>query len=208
MLFLFINRILHIVLFFLLYHFFFSFIPRNFKFNFVIPTPFPKESFEFIIGFRKNLYLFLILIFALTQSIIFSNENLGLVTLISTLYICSFFYIKPEDIYYVWIYSLTPSKFLNRKIKLAIINSVIISSLFFVTLSLFNLFHIYIYLIALIVGISVIITCIVSKYSNYPEELNIQLLFIIAISMIFPLIIPLIVFFSYESSLKNLKTIL
>jgi hypothetical protein len=64
------------------------------------------------------------------------------------------------------------------------------------------------YLIAMTVGIAVIITSIVSKYSNYPEELNIQQLFIIAISMIFPFIIPLIVFFLYKRSLTNLKTIL
>lgn len=185
-----------------------SFIPRKFKFNFVIPTPFPKESFEFIIGFRKNFYLFLILIFILIQSIIFSNENLGLVTLISTLYVCSFFYIKPEEKFYVWIYSLTPSTFLLHKIRLAIINSIIISIPFFITLTVFNITHIYMYLIAITVGIAVIITSIVSKYSNYPEELNIQQLFIIAISMIFPFIIPLLIFFSYKRSLTNLKTIL
>ncbi len=185
-----------------------SFIPRKIKFNFVIPTPFPKESFEFIIGFRRNLYLFLILIFILMQSIIFNNENLGLVTLISTLYVCSFFYIKPEEKFYVWIYSLTPSKFLLHKIRLTVINSIIISTPFFIALTLFNIRHTHIYIIVIIVGISVIITSIVSKYSNYPEEVNIQQLFIIAISMIFPFIIPLIVFFLYKRSLTNLKTIL
>jgi hypothetical protein len=148
------------------------------------------------------------LIFILMQSIIFNNENLGLVTLISTLYVCSFFYIKPEEKFYVWIYSLTPSKFLLHKIRLTVINSIIISTPFFIALTLFNIRHTHIYIIVIIVGISVIITSIVSKYSNYPEEVNIQQLFIIAISMIFPFIIPLIVFFLYKRSLTNLKTIL
>ena len=186
----------------------FSFFPKNQKLNFVIPTPFKNYPFEFIIGFRKNFYIFIVIIIVFIQSIIVENENLGLISLLTLLYTSSFFYLQPEEKYYVWVYSLSPNKFIAQKIKIALINSFIISFPLILSLIIAYPSEILLILGVVVVGMLVIITSLITKYSNYPTELNIQQLFLIAISMIIPFLIPIVFLYAFPKARKELKKIL
>ena len=67
------------------------------KSNYYIPTPFFKYPFEFTIGFRTNFILFLFAYFLTIMSLVVSNFNLGIFSLIITLMGCVSYFTNSEN---------------------------------------------------------------------------------------------------------------
>ncbi|TDS55948.1 hypothetical protein [Myroides indicus] len=180
----------------------------NVNFKKRIPTPFLKHSLESIVGFRKNYLFFFLMYFVLWQSVKVQNLNLGLFCLLAVFVYCSFFFVKSEPLYYVWNYRLNPNDFLIEKLKTAGINSLSVSGL--ITIILFLVYPAEYEIIALgnLWGLSVVSVVLLSKYSVYPSELNLQQLFMIALCLFFPLIIPVLLFYFYVQACSQLKEIL
>jgi hypothetical protein len=188
----------------------FALVFVNFKsqLNYTIPTPFQKQPFEFIVGFRSNLVLIIATWFFTVMSIIFGNFNLGIFSLLLAFLIFLSFYGNPENEFYVWIFSLTPHKFLIQKIKTALLFSTILSLPITLALSVFFYSNMFI-----IIGLQVLCylflsTIILAKYSVFPNQMNLPQLIILALSVGFPPLLLVVIPFFYTKSINRLNSLL
>lgn len=178
------------------------------NFNITIPTPFFKYPFEFTVGFRKSFYIFPIAYALTIIAIIVDNLNLGIFSLLLVFLISMSYYTKPENEYFVWVYSYTPKAFLFNKLKLALRNIFILSFPIFLGLLIFYPEEFNVILLFYFLGVVFLWTIILAKYSAYPQEMNLPEGILIAFGIFFPpLLIALIPFFYYKS-INKLKVIL
>lgn len=178
------------------------------KFNFSLPTPFYKYPFEFTIGFRTNFIIYILFYFLTIMSIIVSNFNLGIFSLIATIMGCASYFTNSENKFYVWIYSLDPKEFLYTKSKMIVMYSTILCLPILVSLSIFFYNKIDIILGIQCLGYLFICMTMLAKYSIYPEKLNIKFGIIIALTIWFPPILIVIIPYLYIESTKKLKELL
>ena len=120
--------------------------------NITIPTPFYKKPFEFTVGFRNTFFIFFIAYGLTIVAVAVDNFNLGVFSLMLIFFTILSFYLKPENDYFVWSYSLTPSKFLIEKIRIAFLFSFYLCSPVFLLLSIFYFEHIGILLFCVLLG--------------------------------------------------------
>jgi len=178
------------------------------SFSFVIPTPFYKKPFEFIVGFRNTFLIFPISYFFTSMAINVQNINLGLFSLIFVLLTPLTFYTKPEQPFYVWIHSISTSEFLYSKIKTAIMFSLALGSPIIISLLVFfPIENADIIVILIILSLLIIVISILGKYSFYPSETPLHLIIIISCIGFPPLLIFVLPYFYYKSN-QNLKNLL
>ena len=175
---------------------------------FIIPTPFYKKPFEFIIGFRKTFFVFLISYSLAIISISVGNFNLGIFAMLTTFLTCVSFYSHPEPQFYVWIHSQTPKDFLEKKIKTATIFSLGLSLPLAILLAIFNIEKAHFVLLFEIVGVLYVINGLLGKYAYYPSEININQAFMIGASIMFPPLLLLTIPLFYNRSKTQLNSIL
>ncbi len=174
-----------------------------FKWNqsYVIPTPFYKWPFEFVVGFRNFFYMIPIAYFLVIMAILYDNFNLGLFAggLLYLLVIS--FYFKPEDSYYVWNYSLSPRRFLIRKILISVLfSSFIVIPLLIALLIVFPAEYRMIILL-LLLGKVFLSGTILAKYASYPNEIQIPYTVLLVIGAFFPpLLLVFIPFFYWKAN--------
>jgi hypothetical protein len=173
-----------------------------------LPTPFSKFPFEFTRGFRKNIIIFLLTYSLTVISLVVSNFNLGVFALIITHFTSTFFFVKPEKEFFVWIHSKKSVDFLLYKIKTTLINGLILTMPLSVALTMAYPQNFLTVFFIQLAGLSVVILSLLLKYSTYPNELNIIELFFIVLSFAFPPLILFLVPFFFSKSVKRLKPIL
>lgn len=178
------------------------------KSNYYIPTPFFKYPFEFIIGFRTNFGLFLFTYFLTIMSVIVSNFNLGIFSLIVTLMGCVAYFTNPENKFYIWIYSLSPKEFLYTKTKMIVYYSTILCLPILICLSIFFYNKIDLILGIQCLGYLFIYMTMLAKYSVFPDKLNLRYGIVLALTIWLPPIILLIIPYLYIESTKKLKELL
>lgn len=178
------------------------------KTNFYLPTPFLKYPFEFTIGFRTNFILYIFAYFLTIMSIIASNFNLGIFSLIVTIMGCTACFTNPENKFYIWIYSLNSKEFLYTKTKMIILYSTILCLPILIGLSIFFYNKIDVILGIQFLGYLFIYMTMLAKYSIFPEKLNIRYGIVLALTIWLPLIILLIIPYLYIESTKKLKELL
>lgn len=177
--------------------------------NLTIPTPFGKKPFEFVIGFRKTFWVFILAYILLGISIFVNNYNLGIFSLILVFVTCMSYYSKPEPLYYVWIYAMTPKAFLYDKIKTAITFSSILVLPIIIGLSIsFPIVELQFTLLFTLLGFSFIMLTILGKYHNYPSQIPIFQTLAMLVSLISPPLLFLFIPVFYKKSIKNLNSIL
>lgn len=168
--------------------------------NYTIPTPFYKQPFEFIVGFRSTFPLFFFAYFLTFMGVLFGNFNLGAFSLLLVFFISLSFYSKLENEYYVWAFNDTPKGFIIKKIKTGIVYSSILVAPILIVLSIFFFNEIFTLLTALLLGYVYLVTIILAKYSAYPYEINLLQILVIGISFIFPpLLIGIIPYFYFQT---------
>lgn len=182
----------------------------NFRstFNFTLWTPFSKRPFEFTTGFRNTFYL-LFIAYALTViAVSVNNFNLGIFAMLLVFATTLSYYIKPENEYYVWTYNLNAKQFLFSKIKTAILFSSILSLPIALVLTI--LFHqnLGILLLLFLVGWAFLLSVIVSKYSAYPDEMNITQSILLALCILFPPILVVLIPYLFKKSENRLSNLL
>lgn len=186
----------------------FIFIKTNFNTNFTLPTPFYKKPFEFPVGFRKYILLILCAIALTFISIYVNNFNLGIFSIWGIFIIFSLFYIEPEEDFYLWIFAFTPSKFLFEKLKIGFLFSSILTVPMLTILIVFFQDQQFNIIFSTLIGLFVLCTFILAKYSAYPNEIHIAQIVPIGLCVFFPpLLIALIPFFYFKAK-NNLKSIL
>lgn len=196
------NTIALIVLLIAIVFSFFRFAVIN---RLVLPTPFYKKPFEFVIGFRKNYFLFLVYLALTAIAIYVDNFNLTIFALVLNQLTCLNFYVKPEPLFYVWAHAFNPSKFLNYKIQTAIQQSLIFSLLIGFALLIFYWHYWYIIALIIILSILYIVLMLMGKYAFYPAEVNLIQVLAVALSIFFPPFLLITLPYFYMKAKQNLS---
>jgi hypothetical protein len=177
------------------------------KFNYTLFTPFSKRPFEFTVGFRSAFPLFIIAYILVIVATIYNNFNLGVFALMLVFGSSLSFYLTTENEYFVWNYSLNPRNFLLNKLKTALLHSSVLAIPIVVLLSFYFPQNTGLLFAFLLIGWLWIICAIVTKYSSYPNEINIPngLLFALCLSLppVLVILTP-ILFYKSEKRLKYL----
>ncbi|NHN25971.1 ABC transporter permease [Flavobacterium jejuense] len=184
---------------------FYTFNKKN---NFTIKTPFYKYPFEFCTGFRKTFFIFILCYFLTYIAVDVTNYNLAIFSLLLIQFTCLTFYISPENIFYVWIYSLNPKGFIRYKFRIAILYSTVLCLPTILCLLFFFQNEILISLGILVLSYLFIFTGMLAKYTAFPNEISIREGVVLVFLIWFPPILVLIIPYLYFQSIKNLKTIL
>ncbi|MBI3232883.1 MAG: ABC transporter permease [Bacteroidetes bacterium] len=185
-----------------------SFTNTN-KINFTkLPTPFYKKPFEFTVGFRKHILLFLFAYLITSASIYYQNFNLGLFSLLLTFLVCIAFYSEPENEYYVWVHQSKAREFLIDKIKIAIVYSTLISLPITLALLLFFQSNIAIVLGVQALGYCYLSTAVLAKYTAYPSKISLPQGILFALSFTMPPLLLVLIPYFYIQSKNRLKEIL
>ncbi len=180
----------------------------NKNWNSVIPTPFRKLPFEYIVGFRKTILLIVLLYFLVIKAIQVNNYNLGVVTLGFLYVLMMAYYNKTEEKYYVWIYSSTTRQFLLKKLVTIFIGATIVSIPMVIALFISFPEKIDVTITILLLGYVIIATALLAKYSNYPNEMNIPAGILLVASVLFPPLLLIAIPVFYKKSLIKLSTII
>jgi hypothetical protein len=179
---------------------------RNNTFTSVIPTPFSKKPFEFIVGFRKTFWVFPIAYFLTYISISVGNFNLGIFSFLIVMLTTLSYYSEPEPIFYVWIYSVNSKGFLNDKIKTAIIfNLLLVAPIIIALLLRFSISDIDLIIIFSLTGILFVISNLLGKYSLFPSKIKLNQAIIIGLCVISPPMLLIIIPYFYNKSTKSLN---
>lgn len=186
----------------------FSFLNTNKKAITTIPTPFYRKPFEFIVGFRKSLFGFLVAYFLTAMSLIYHNFSLGIFSLVLIFLLCLSFYSEPESEYYVWVHKLKVNEFLFDKVITAILFSTIISLPTTIAILIFYQTNIIAVLGFQALGYCYLLTVILAKYAAYPQKMNLPQGILLALSITMPALLLAFVPFFYIQSKKRLKEIL
>lgn len=178
------------------------------KWNFVIPTPFGKNPFEYTIGFRKTFYMFPIAYVLAFMAVSIGNFNLGVFSMVLITILCLSFYLKPENEYFVWNFSLVPQEFLFKKIKkcLMYFSLLVLPALIALGISFFE--KIDLLLLFLIVCYTYLIAIIFAKYAAFPNEVGLPQVILLFMSLIFPPVLIGVIPLLYSQSIKKLRAIL
>lgn len=178
------------------------------NFRFVMPTPFQKKPFEFVIGFRSSFYIIFLTIALSIIAAVVDNLNLGLFGLAVGFLTTLSYYSRVEDLTYVWAHSKTPERFLFEKIKTALWFNILLHLPTTLILSYFFFDNIFIILVLWGVASLSILYAIVIKYASFPKQLGVKEAVIISICVMFPPLIIVAVPFYYFQSLKSLSKVL
>jgi hypothetical protein len=157
-------------------------------------------------------------------AMVVDNFNLGLFALMLVLLTVLGYYIKPENEYFVWSYSLSPKKFLIEKIKIAFLFTSYLVFPILILLGFFNfenqdallkitylgkytfdIENIVALILFTFVGFLLLATIILAKYSAYPKEIGIfESILLIGIFM-FPALVVVAILLFANKSIKKLK---
>ena len=176
--------------------------------NIVIPTPFYKKPFEFIVGFR-NSFLIVLAAYGLSLIAVFVNNfNLGIFAMLLMFAITLSYYVKPEHEYYVWSHSLNALRFLFEKIRRAVIFSACL--IFPIVMLLLTFFHQHsiTLLLCYLAGFAFLTCMIVGKYAAYPDELNITQGILLSLGVWFPPLLIVLIPYLFYKSLNRLSPLL
>jgi hypothetical protein len=173
--------------------------------NLHIPTPFSKFPFEFSVGFRQYLPIFILQFLLIGIAIKVDNYNLAIVSYGSIFLVMMSFYSKMEAYFFVWVHSQSASLFINNKIKTGLKYSLIVAIIPLITLLIIYPTYIWISLLVTLVGFSYIIFASILKYAQFPMPFNLINIIITFISIGFPFIMIITIPYYYKKAIKNLK---
>ena len=175
----------------------------NTVYHVTIPTPFFKKPFEFTVGFRNTFYIFFGAYGLSIIAVTVNNFNLGVFALMLIIFTVLSYYLKPENEYFVWSHSFTPTKFLIEKIRIAFLFTFLLC---FPTLFLFSIFffeNFVALLLFVLLGHLYLAAVILAKYSAYPNEMELTQAILITICLSFPpMLVVVIPFFAHKSVIK------
>lgn len=185
-----------------------AFVELKTNVSFTIPTPFGRFPFEFTRGFRRLFPAYFVAYSLSYWAINAHNFNFGLVILLATFLVSATFFSYNEPVYYLWIYSRGPKRFIGKKLRTILLYSFLPGTPIIVTLLLFFPDDYWMIIAGICSGILYIITFMLAKYANYPCELSITDGFITAACIFVPPLMIIVLPLFYYRSLNNLSNLL
>lgn len=177
-------------------------------FQVIIPTPFFKKPYEFIVGFRKTFIVIFAVYFTLIMAIIYHNFNLGLVSLIFIFLNCLTFYSETENVFYVWIHKQTVNQFLWFKIKTGLTFSTFISLPVIICLLMVFKNNLLLIISVQLLCFVYLVTIIFLRYAAFPQKINLPHAILFGLGLMMPPLLIVLIPFFYFQSYKKLKAIL
>ncbi|MFT7105440.1 MAG: hypothetical protein ACJAQ5_002561 [Flavobacteriales bacterium] len=151
-----------------------------------IPTPFAKNPFEYIVGFRKTWIVFPFAMLVLLLGWKEENGGLAIASIAIVALVSMSFGYKPEVPEYIWMHSKSPKQFLLHKLKNTVLQAQILLLPFTITsVLLFPDFG----LVATIVHLMCtlfLVTLVLAKYAAYPYEINVSQSMLLGLCLWFP----------------------
>lgn len=176
--------------------------------NFTTPTPFSRKPFEFLVGFRKTIFIFPFIYLLTGIAVYIGNFNLGIFSMLLVFVVILNFFSQPEEEYFVWIFNQNPKLFLLCKIRISIQYSTVLMLPSFTVLIVAFYSDFLIIALFLFIAYLFVITVVVAKYSTFPKEMSIMQGFLFVISIFFPPLLLFVIPYFYSLSLKQLNTYL
>jgi hypothetical protein len=173
-----------------------------------VPTPFGKHPYEFASGFRKTFLLFPLSYGLTAIAIAVDNFNLGMFTLILNMAVICSFYLTEENVYYVWQYAASPTRFLLYKTKVALVYSLTANSPAILALCIFNPENIHLVFICFLLGFMYLILSIMIKYDTFMEKSNISGSVVMGLCVMFPPALTAMIPYMSNKAVKQLNRIL
>jgi hypothetical protein len=176
--------------------------------RFRLPTPYGKEPFEFLVGFRTTFWGLLAVHGLLVIGITVDNFNLGLFAVMLVYGTTLSYYGQPENRYWVWLHHGRAEAFLWLKIKTAWRHSLILAAPSALILTGFYPANWYIMLAIVAIGLLYLSCFVVAKYLNYPQQMNVAQSILLGVGLFMPLLLIWLLPFFYRKSVLKLKAIL
>ena len=173
-----------------------------------IPTPFGKYPFEFIVGFRVAFIVFTFTYALAYKALQYHNYGIGIFALLLSCMVCTAFYGKVEDYFYVWIFSDTPRQFLLTKLKTAIASTLLLCLPIVIALMVSNPGKIHIILAFQLIGLGYVCAGVVCKYATFPGDISVKEGLLVVFSILFPPLLLVSIPLLYKRSLRSLEGIL
>jgi hypothetical protein len=173
--------------------------------NFTLPTPFSRKPFEFISGFRNTFFLFPVAYLLTVVAVVVDNFNLGIFSVLLVFLSVVSFYPQPENEYYVWIFAMSPKKFLMEKVRTAWIFTSLLLLPIILVLLVFYPENGSTLLLFYTIGCLFLITILMAKYAAYPQAMNLPEGIILAMSIPLPILLFVFGPFFYLKAIKKLK---
>ena len=170
-----------------------------------IPTPFSKYPFEFTVGFRYYWPIIILLYLLLFIGIYVNNFNLCIVVYAGLFLVTTSFYNRIESYFFLWIHTHTPINFLNSKIRIGILYSLITSTLGLFSLMIFFPKMAWLSLLITVIGTGYTSLAVVIKYTQYPRQFNLLNFIALMISIGFPFILFITIPFYYKKAISTLN---
>jgi hypothetical protein len=183
-------------------------IPIPDSFSRVIPTPFGKQPFEFPVGFRRYLGLFLLLYFVAIMGFSVHNFSLVIFILIIIFAVSSSFYSWIEPKYYVWIYHFREKDFLLSKLRTAVQYSSILALPVLLAALVFFPDNWWISILAYLLGLVFLISILLAKYTVFPKQPGLPEALLLTAGLLFPPFLVWLIFHFFRKAKKNLKPLL
>lgn len=186
----------------------FSFVKNRFSSSQVIPTPFKRMPFEFVVGIRKSVPVLIGVCLLLAKAIQVDNFYLALFCLAVLFLIFCGYYFYPEKKYFVWIFNKTINAFLKQKITFGLSAGFVLTMPICWILFYFYPEHWMLILGLEVMGLLILLSVILVKYAAFPKEMNLQQAILFTLSLIFPPLVLLSIPLFYVQARRKLQMIL
>ncbi len=180
---------------------------RN-EWHYALPTPFYKTPFEFLVGFRATIWAYLLICFLVVMSVSVGNFNLGLFALLAVFLVAMSYYSKPEETFFVWMYSLSATQFLFKKIQIAFVHSMILALPIAATLLVVNPMKWWLIMVILLIGTLYLVSMILAKYSAFPKEISVPEGVILMFGIGLPPLLLVVVPYFYKKAKRQIGLVL
>jgi hypothetical protein len=181
----------------------FVFVPK-FK-TVAIPTPFRKFPFEFITGFRRYFWVWLLLIPIIYLSKTYQNDALTIFIFAVILLVNIQFFNIQEPIWYIWNEAKSPSEFLFFKIKIGLICNLISITVPTLILCFFLPSSILVFVSMWAYSFVLCAYSVLSKYAYIPDQIPALQGFLFTINLIFPPLLLFTIPYLFKKAEQNLK---
>lgn len=177
----------------------------NTQLSIAVPTPFYKQPFEFITGFRKTWVVVFIAYGLCSIALTVGNFNLAIFSIALVYLNLITFYAEPEPKFFVWMHSMTPKEFLLTKIKTALFFSALLTGPFIAALYLLFPENWVVTTFLFLTGPLLPTMGILNKYSYFPSRSELIQSILIGVSLLFPPLLLLIIPYLINKATTNLK---
>jgi hypothetical protein len=171
----------------------------------VIPTPFRNYPFEFIIGFRKYFWIWILLFPMIYLSKTYQNDSLAIFVYAVILLVHLQFFSIQEPTWYIWNEAKSRTEFLFSKIKIGMICN-------FISITIPTLILVCILTNSTVIIVSMwafsFVLCaysVLSKYAYIPNQIPALQGFLFSLNLIFPPFLLFSIPYLFKKAEQNLK---